>query len=155
MATELCLLSVPDSLLGEFRSDPERLYEFAESTEPAPFGANHRNIEKFHFLLNGTEAFVGGPRGIFESWFRPEQFAPYRINDEAYGMPSTDVTQLLLAVSDLSDATLEQRWGEWRASHGIHGKDDDPSYFPESFAALKRLCSEAAAKQHALVWVAG
>jgi len=158
MATEMCFMLVEDSELGRLRRNDDNVARVVEERDAGgglvAFGVNHRNVEIFHFILNGTTAFVGGPCGLFETWLRGDEYPGIRLTDEAFGLDSTGVRTLSDALSMLDDAAIRDRWGEWKTAHGI-AKDDDPSFFPECFGFLRELCSRAVNEKQALVWIAG
>ena len=157
MATELCLISVSDAELQQFHNDPSLLSALREKCDAEPFGANHRNVEIFHFLLNGTRASVPGPLGLFLTWLGDvEVDASYRIDDESFGMVSSDVTALVSALEDLTDERIRERWRQWQEQKGIDPeKDGDLDFFPVSFGLFRKYCTQAMHSGKAIVWVAG
>jgi hypothetical protein len=150
-------MSVSDSLLQQFQSAPSLLLSLREEYEAESFGANHRNVDIFHFLLNGTHASVPGSLGIFSSWCGDmEMYVSYRIDDECFGMYSRDVTKLLSALEDLTEEKIRERWVQWQVQKGIDPeKDDDPDFFPESFGYFQEYCAQTVQAGNALIWVTG
>lgn len=158
MATEMYFLLIEDSELVGLRGHADRLARIVDRQdsdgELVVFGVNHRNVDIFHFILNGTAAYSGGPRGLFDTWIHGDRYASIRLTDEAFGLNSRDVRILSDALLELDDETVSGRREEWKKSQGIV-EDDDPAFFPECFGYLRELCSRAVEAKKALVWIAG
>jgi len=158
MATEMCFFLAQDSDLDRLRNDEDAVASLVEKRDRAreliAFGANHRNVGIFHFILNGTSALVAGPCGLFESWLHGDQYRDIRLTETTFGLNSTGVRALADALSQLDDAAVSRRWDQWKAVHNIV-KDDDPTFFPECFGFLRDLCSRAVSGRQALLWTVG
>lgn len=157
MSTNMGFFLVEDTDLPLLRGNPALVTEYFDARTQADDvcypGPNHLNVQTFHLILNGTTDFVGGPCGVFETWFRRLDYLHQYLTDEAVAMNSDDVNALLSALKALDETTIRQRWYDWKVSHHVEEEYDEESFFPDSFRCLREFSERAVSERKALVWV--
>src|SRR6266704_583100 len=107
MAYEMCFWIVDDATIEKLRTAPDLLARFLQDNEPAASGPNHRNVDMFHFILNGTEDHVAGIKGIFENL---DETCAIAIGEETIAITSETTQHLLNALHRLDETTIRKRW---------------------------------------------
>jgi hypothetical protein len=158
---------VDDATIQKLNEAPLSVAGFLDDHEPAGSGPNHRNMDIFHFILNGTEEPVSGIKGIFENL---DDACAIALGEEATAITSESTRQLLKALRKLDETTIRKRWSRWIKLKGLVEDENEPAlndaekmkrkarraeeeadrYFHDSFAGLTQLCEEA--EGQGLLW---
>jgi hypothetical protein len=150
MALEMVFWIVDDETIQKLRDAPHLLTDFLDNHEPAECtGPNHRNVDIFHFILNGTEDPVSGIKGIFEGLDAEYAIA---IGEEATAISSESTRQLLKAFRKLDEAKIRKRWSQWIKRKELAEYEDEPGV---SFTDLTQLCELAVDEKQGLLWTWG
>ena len=115
---------------------------------------NHRQIEYFHYLLNGTQDRVHHSGCIFQTWFDPRfKSVAVTIDGENFALKSEDILDLKERIQNISEDEL---FGRYRKVV------DDPSMFTsdkafltDAFNEISSACDKALEKKEGLMWTAG
>ena len=172
MALEIWLYLVDDTTIQKLSEAPHLLEDFLED-KPAVPGPNHRNVDMFHFILNGTDGPVSGVKGIFHGLDAP--FAIAIGEEPAAALTSETTRQLLKALRKLDETTIRKRWSQLIRRRGLVEDENEPGldedekkrrrarraeeeadrYFHQSFADLTQLCEQAVGQNQGLMWTSG
>jgi hypothetical protein len=169
MALEMIFWVVDDATIRKLSEASLSIAGFLEDHEPAGSGPNYRNVDIFHFILNGTEEPVSGIKGIFENL---DDACAIAVGEEATAITSESTRQLLKAFRKLDETTIRKRWSRWIKLKGLVEDENEPGlneaermrrrarraeeeadrYFHKSFAGLTQLCEEAEGQNQGLLW---
>ena len=169
MAFEMLFWPIDNATIDRLRNTPGLLAGFLQDNEPPVSGPNHRNVDMFHFILNGTEDHVTGIKGIFENL---DDACAIAIGEDAVAITSETARQLLNALRKLDATTIQKRWSHLIRRRGLVEDENEPGldeaermrrrklraeeendpYFHKSFAYLTQLCEQAASQNQGLLW---
>lgn len=128
-------------------------------TEPlhtiVALNANHRNVELYHWILNGSPALVRGGEAIFQTWFKPDDCSLTKLDggNEAFGISASQVKRLANLTSDVDLARVKAAFSGWCLSEGKDYVPDEPACVPfvDEFNAFGRRLTSTILKQYGLV----
>jgi hypothetical protein len=180
MALEMWFWIVDETTVQKLRQAPHLLAEFLDNNEPVVPGPIHRNVDMFHFILNGTDDHVGGIRDIFNDlddvWTTTIRGKAVEeeedIEDTAIAITSETTRQLLKAFRKLDEKIIRKRWSQLIRRRGLvedenepglteaertrrkrrRGEEENDPYFRQSFANLTQLCEQAVRENKTLMW---
>jgi len=111
---------------------------------------NHRQVNLFHYLLNGTDELVENVGCVFQTWFKPRHNSPTVVIDgENFALLSTDVRQLLHLVEGLTAETMRDRLDDSDKASAVQDSIDVVEF---GFEVIGKACAEAVSKGQGLVW---
>jgi len=152
----MCFWLVKDSDIQSLRARPSLLKGFLEQLTPAGSGVTHRNVEFAHYILNGTKQPVDGVGRLFQTWFDAGcKDLIIKHADPAFAFSNSEVRELMVKLSALTDDTIAERATQLDAILGRNAGDDDYSYWTEAFAELRSICKTAIADNKGLLWTPG
>lgn len=183
MASYMFFHVVPDSHLEFLREHPETFLPYMEGREPKIrrsmldklFGretrldipedwpteelegfsseVNHRQVEDFHYLLNGTKERVGHSGCVFQTWFAPRhKTVTITIDGENFALDNTQVLDLRKRIATLSSEELVSRYEELGHEEL---SDPDKQFLSDVFSEIRAACDKALEKRAGLMWTAG
>jgi hypothetical protein len=145
--------SMLDKLLG--RETCLNLPEDWPTEEPEGFSpeVNHRQVQDFHYLLNGTKERVGHSGCIFQTWFAPRhKTVTITIDGENFALASEQVLDLKERIETLSDEELLARH---QGLGYTELPDPDKQFLKDVFSEIHAACDKALEKRAGLMWTAG
>ena len=115
---------------------------------------NHRQVEYFHYILNGTRDKVGHAGCVFQTWFAPRfETVVVTLDGENFALRSDEVPQLKARIEAVSEVEMLRRYeqvvGEPAASQA------DREFLREAFAQMLSACEQAISSGKGLMWTAG
>jgi hypothetical protein len=117
---------------------------------------NHRNVDLYHWVLNGTPEPVPGAGSVFQTWFADTHDAIDLFDDnERFAFDSGRTRELhRLAVTVTRDQTGE-RFRLWLAGRGHTAEvsDGEVDGVWEDFAAFRDLVGSSVERGWGLIWV--
>jgi hypothetical protein len=123
MALEMIFWVVDDATIQKLNEASLSVASFLEDHEPAGSGPNHRNVDIFHFILNGTEEPVSGIKGIFENL---DDECAIAVGEEVTAITSESTRQLLKTFRKLDETTIGKRWSRWIKLKGLVEDENEP-----------------------------
>jgi hypothetical protein len=111
---------------------------------------SHRQVNVFHYLLNGTNDFVENVGSVFQTWFKPRHNSPVIVIDgENFAFLSKDVRQLLSLIEGLTPELKRDRLDSSDVASEIQGGSD---FVVSAFDVIEKACKEAVSKEQGLLW---
>ena len=127
-------------------------------SEPKMIGPNinHRNVDLYHSILNGTADYVDGSGSIFQTWFMAKHSA-IDLTGEDYAFKSDQVPALLPLLSRVDRERVKAVFTKWlrKKSDSYSPTDDACDAFVEEFKAFELGVTDAVNRSHGLIWVCG
>ena len=123
----------------------------SEESEPIGPEVNHRNVDLYHLLLNGTKDPVQGSGSIFQTWIT-ETHSAIIIGEDNFAFTSQQVPELvgLLRKVDVSAAT---RWLHDSGERDYAPDDEECESFVEELHEFASAAEVAMKKSCGLVWI--
>ncbi len=115
---------------------------------------NHRQVECFHYLLNGTRDRVEHSGCVFQTWFAPRaRSVAVTIDGENFALESEFVPSLGERIRGISEDELFRRYAEAvdDASLDTVGRE----FLLDAFRTIVSACDSAIEKRQGLMWTAG
>lgn len=127
-------------------------------TEQAELGTdiNHRNIDLYHWILNGTSDFVSGPGSIFQTWLTTRHAAIDLTGDnDSFAFEAEHLAPLAQLFSAVSKEAVAARFLQW---HRHRGKTSNLSEHEiqavwNDFCFVGQQVSECAQNGLGLIWI--
>lgn len=111
---------------------------------------NHRQVNIFHSILNGTNDNVENVGSIFQTWFRPRHDSPAIVIDgENFAFLSNDVRQLLKLITSSTPELRREQPDDCNHALEMHGGNEFVEY---AFDVVEKACNEAVSKGQGLPW---
>jgi len=111
---------------------------------------NHRQVEVFHYILNGTNDPVENVGSIFQTWFKPRHKSPAIVIDgENFAFCSADVKRLVNLTESLTPELRRDRLDNSKNPSEIQHSGNLVEY---AFAEIEKACNEAISKGQGLLW---
>ena len=111
---------------------------------------SHRQVNAFHYILNGTNDYVENVGSIFQTWFRPRHNSPAIVIDgENFAFLNRDVKHLLALITALPPALKHKRLDDSRDVSEIHGGHE---FVENAFDVVEKACDAAVSKGQGLLW---
>ncbi len=184
MALYMVFHAIPDAHIAYLSEHPEALLAYLEGVEPEPRRSfldrlfrreaeqslpddwptqeiegiypevNHRQVEQFHYILNGTDARVSHAGCVFQTWFAPRaETVVVTIDGENFALTSDLVADLKGRIGSVSEDELRSRYSE--AVGEPEPTDDDKEFLQEVFAGIVKACDQAIETGSGLMWRPG
>jgi hypothetical protein len=111
---------------------------------------NHRQVNIFHYILNGTNDSVENVGSIFQTWLKLRYKSPaIAIDGENFAFFSKDVRQLLNLIKGLTPELRRDRLDDSKNSSEIQDSSDFVNY---AFDVIEKACNESVSKGQGLLW---
>ena len=184
MALYMFFHVVPDSHLEFLSKHPETFRKYLEGREPEVhsslldkmFGrevnldlpnhwpqnelqgfcpeVNHRQVEYFHYLLNGTKDRVHHSGCIFQTWFDPGfKSVAITIDGENFALRSEFILSLKEQIQNISEDEMFDRYR--KAVDDVGMDESDKNFLTDAFREISSACDKALEKREGLMWTAG
>ncbi len=115
---------------------------------------NHRQVEYFHYILNGTRDRVEHSGCVFQTWFAPRaRSVAVTIDGENFALESEFVPSLGERIRGLSEEALFRRYAEVVDDASPDAADRE--YLLDTFRIIASACDSAVEKRQGLMWTAG
>ncbi len=115
---------------------------------------NHRQVEYFHYLLNGSHDKVSHAGCVFQTWFAPHfDSVALKIDGENFAFRYDDVVRLHELVKRVSEAELVNRYRE--ALNETEVTPEDIEFLTNAFDTIAAVCEQAIESKSGLMWVLG
>lgn len=115
---------------------------------------NHRQVEYFHYLLNGTKDKVHHSGCIFQTWFAPgHQSVAVTIDGENFALRSELVRSLKDKIQNLGDNDIFDRYRD--AVDDVDLDEADKEFLLNAFGEISAACDSALEAGEGLMWTAG
>ena len=120
--------------------------------------ANHRNIELYHYILNGTNKSVEGSGSLFQTWFDLNQHSAIKMDNSNgnYAFNSEQLPDLFTLLNGLNDKVITKRFDEWLSINDVSDKPNELVYKEviDGCVSFKEGVAEAVEKGLGLMWTA-
>ena len=115
---------------------------------------NHRQVEYFHYLLNGTSERVDHTGCIFQTWFAPgHKTVAVSIDGENFALHSKRVPELKKRIGELTREDLLERYR--KAVDDKVLSESDEEFLRDVFSEISAACDKALEERAGLMWTAG
>ena len=176
MAMGFAAFAVPDAHIDLLVSRPGWVHDYLEGNRPdagdatlpadwpaqAPqslggWGINHRNVDLYHWILNGGPALATGAGSLFQTWYEPDRHAALKLDrhNERFAFRSGQLPELLaLSEAVTVDSTLAA-FTDWCKERGERHDDLDHyacQPFVDEFAQFARGLRAAIERGDGIVW---
>lgn len=111
---------------------------------------SHRQVNVFHYILNGKNDPVENVGSIFQTWFKPRHNSPAIVIDgENFAFNSAGARQLLNLIIGLTPELKCERLDDSANTSEIQDGSDFLEY---AFGVIEKACNEAVSKGQGLLW---
>lgn len=115
---------------------------------------NHRQVEYFHYLLNGTNDRVDHAGCVFQTWFDPRaKSIAITIDGENFALKSKFIQNLKELIQNISEEELLNRYK--KATGSMDAAESDRGFLTGAFKEISSACDRALEKGAGLMWTAG
>ncbi len=115
---------------------------------------NHRQVQYFHCLMNGTEDKVDHAGCIFQTWFAPRsKTVAVQIDGENFALKSQEVTRLKELIKTVTEPELLTRYRDAVGEPDV--SDADREFLAHAFGEIQSACDRAIEAGHGLMWTSG
>jgi hypothetical protein len=127
--------------------------------EPTMIGPeiNHRNVDLYHLILNGTADFVAGSGSIFQTWLTNKRHSAIDLtgDNEHFAFTSDQIPALVDLLSKVDVDAVKSRLTQWLRSKGedYDPADDECEEVAQEFSAFAAAAREAAKNSQGLIWI--
>ena len=111
---------------------------------------SHRQVNAFHYVLNGTDDIVENVGSVFQTWFKTGKRTPAIVIDgENFAFSSQDVQPLLSLINDLTPELRQERLDLSGRAPDIPGGDE---FVESAFTEIEKACNDAISTGLGLMW---
>lgn len=127
--------------------------------EPTMIGPeiNHRNVDLYHLILNGTADFVGGSGSIFQTWLTNKKHSAIDLtgDNQHFAFKSDQIPSLVDLLSKVDAAAVKSRFTEWLRSKGetYDPSDEECEEMAQEFKSFAQSAQEVVNNSHGLIWI--
>jgi hypothetical protein len=127
--------------------------------EPAMIGPeiNHRNVDLYHLILNGTADFVDGSGSIFQTWLTNRRHSAIDLtgDNEHFAFKSDQISSLVDLLSKVDAGAVKSRFTEWLRSNGdrYNPSDDECEEMAQEFRFFAQAAQEVVDNSQGLIWI--
>lgn len=121
---------------------------------------NHRNVELFHLILNGSKEFVSGSGAFFQAWLESGGTYKHSAIDLTHGnqdfaFKSDQVPELAALLSRVNMDMVKSGFSEWLHSRGelYDVSDEECTEIFEEFKIFATTANMAVEQSLGLMWV--
>lgn len=118
---------------------------------------NHRNVDLYHLILNGTPDFVDGSGCIFQTWLTLKKHSAIDLagDNENFAFKSLQLPELVDLLSKVDAAAARSGMTQWfRAKGDSYEPDEDECEdTAEEFKAFASEIQKAVDNSHGLIWI--
>lgn len=177
MATGFSAFVAPDSHIAFLAQNPGLVHayidgEMPEMTESVTlpegwpsqeleslggWGINHRNVDLYHWILNGGPELVEGGGSIFQTWYEPDKHSAVKLDtyNERFGFYAAQLDELATLAEAISVGSVLRAFTDWCKSQG-KSSDNLDEYacepFVEEFSMFAEGLREAIKRGHGIIW---
>lgn len=131
MANYFCVFPAPDAHIEFLGNHPDAIYPYIEGEDPEvdglpadwprdcvdPIGfseANHRNVDLYHWILNGSEADVTGGASLFQTWIsRTHSGIDLTGDGDFFAFKSEQLPEMAVAASKVDLQAVRTAFTAW------------------------------------------
>ena len=115
---------------------------------------NHRQVEYFHYLLNGTKDRVDHSGCVFQTWFDPRaNSVAITIDGENFALKSEFISSLKDLIQSITEDELLNRYAQ--ATGEVISDESDKDFLTDAFKEISSACNSELEKREGLMWTAG
>ena len=118
---------------------------------------NHRNVDLYHLILNGTADFVNGSGSIFQTWLTNKRHSAIDLtgDNEHFAFKSDQIPSLVDLLFKVDAAAVKSRFTQWLRSKGDNydPADDECEEMAQEFSAFAAAAQEAVHNSQGLIWI--
>lgn len=118
---------------------------------------NHRNVDLYHLILNGTTEFVEGSGSIFQSWLTNDRHSAIDLtgDHEHFAFKANQISSLVELLSKVDADAVKSRFRQWLRSKGddYEPRDDECEEMLRELNSLTKAAREAVNKSQGLIWI--
>jgi hypothetical protein len=178
MAHSFGAFAVPDSHVSFLHQHPGLVHDYLEGVRPnsetaspipadwpteppeslGSWGANHRNTDLYHWILNGGPELVTGAGSIFQTWYEPDQPGVVLKLDqynERFALHANQLDELAALLKAVDSDRVYRSFCDWLKSRGedfssIDRYACDP--FVDEFNLFSQGIEQAMRRGYGLIW---
>lgn len=168
---------VPAAHIAFLAAHPDAVHDYLEAGKPANlaedalpadwpeappeflggWGINHRNVDLYHWILNGSAEPVSGAGSIFQTWYLPDQHSALSLDpyNERFAFPPEQLPALAALAEAVTVPAVLKAFGDWCKRQGQPWEDLDEyacQPFVDEFAHFARGLRGAIARGQGIVW---
>lgn len=121
---------------------------------------NHRNVDLFHLILNGTKEFVSGSGAFFQTWLESGDTCQHSAIDLTHGnqdfaFKSDQVPELATLLSQVGMDMVKSGFNKWLHTRGesYEATDEECAEIFEEFRIFAATANTAVEQSLGLMWV--
>ncbi|QDT36531.1 hypothetical protein [Stratiformator vulcanicus] len=116
---------------------------------------NHRNVDLYHLLLNGTSEFVDGSGSIFQTWLTNHKHSAINLTGEDYAFKSEQLPKLAKLIAAVDPPAIKSRYTEWLRTQGetFEPSDDECDELVKEFSDFADSTRDVVNRHLGLIWV--
>lgn len=171
MANYFSVFSAPEAHIEFLRNHPDAIYPYIEGEDPEveglpadwpqenvdPIGfreTNHRNVDLYHWILNGSEADVTGGASLFQTWTSHNHSAIDLTGDgDFFAFKPEQLHDLAAAVSKVDLQSAKTAFTAWliKAEKDHVPDDEECESFVEEFREFGEQLEQVIAQRKGLL----
>lgn len=143
-----------DKILGKEDQIIELPYDWPTS-EPNSYSPeiNHRMVETFHYILNGTKELVGGAGCVFQTWLEPRHSTvAITIDGENFALKSGEISNFKALLESVYPEKATERYLEDLEMDAM--PEEDIEFLEQAYTELIKACDFALENTQGLMWCA-
>ncbi|MBK8286672.1 MAG: hypothetical protein IPK97_18425 [Ahniella sp.] len=176
MAHRFSAFAVPAEHIKYLQQHPGAVFHYLEGREPesidpsslpagwpterlkslGAWGINHRNVDLYHWILNGGPTLVTGSGSIFQTWYQPDRHSAIKLDmlNERFAFSPEQIQELTALVAQVTVQSVVKAFAAWSKSQGNNHELDEEECEPfvEEFDMFGTGLNEALNKGYGLIW---
>jgi hypothetical protein len=124
--------------------------------QPAMIGPeiNHRNVDLYHLILNGTTDFVQGSGSIFQTWLTADHSA-IDLTGEDYAFKSHQLPALVRLLMKVDVKAVKAGFVQWLSAQGDNytPSDEECGEIAREFRSFAKDVQHASEQSLGLIWI--
>lgn len=176
MAHSFSAFAVPDAHIRILQQHPGLVHDYLDGAAPrsaveslpadwprepleslGSWSINHRNVDLYHWILNGGPELADGAGSIFQTWYEPDQHAAIKLDElnERFAFLSAQLPELLALVKAVDVPRVMRGFVDWLKQRGERHDDIDQyacEPFVDEFRQFAAGLEQAIARGEGIVW---
>lgn len=147
-------------LLGKTQETPPEIpvpIDWPSSPAKLVTEINHRNVDLYHWALNGSSDSVSHSGSLFQTWVTGTQHSAIDLtgHNEHFAFYSSQIPELLILFKNLSRTGVNLCFADWYREQGNTDELEDSDYQVvwDDLMALQKQIAECEANKQGLIWM--
>ena len=177
MAHRFGAFSVPDSHVSFLSQHHNLVHDYLEGVRPngeiadqlpsdwpaqpleslGSWSINHRNVDLYHWILNGGPELASGGGSIFLTWYEPDQQSALKLDkyNERFAFHANQLVELAELVKSVDVERVQRSFCDWLKRRGEDHSDIDHGAcepFVDEFKMFSDGIESAIQRGCGLIW---